>query len=178
MNRLATLARKPAVQFTFGPIKIDRELQVTENDLGEVLNIWTPDDFVSPLPHVTVEQKSAPEGSKLNLLWVGSSFNWTLLDLLTQTKSYEKCDFLYYDRTRYRFPPPSSYQNVRRMKFAERTDLLSRQVVILEINEAALIDSGPDTYGPRFVSEGLEYLRSLDNASKPSANSARAVSQE
>jgi len=177
MFRLSGLTNKPSVRFKIGPVAVDRNLQITENDLGDLLNLWTPDAFVSPLPHAAFELQSAPPESKLNLLWIGSSFSWTPLDLLTRTGGYEKCDFLYYDRTLYHFPPPSTFRSAARMSFAEKTQLLARQAVILEVNESSLVATGTDIYAPRFVRDALEYLRS-DEAKAARPQSAAMPTDE
>lgn len=127
-----------------------------DRDLGYLLNIWTESRLWTDSPYP--QPKSAIEPSTLkatDLLFVGSSFLWTVFDVLEAQNIYNKRGMLYYFKSLYQFPD-NSVQSITPDSLDWNSTLLSKDAVVLEINEAAL-----DRYSYGFVESAIIALRRL-----------------
>ena len=83
---------------------------------------------------------------------VGDSFMFGLIDLMNRCGTVGPTDFYYYFGTRYRYPAGGVRENIRN-KIDWEQDILSRDAVIVEINEIML-----DSMAWGFVKEAQEHM--------------------
>ncbi|MDA0990768.1 MAG: hypothetical protein O3A51_08460, partial [Verrucomicrobia bacterium] len=140
--------------------------QGSDKDLAAMLNLITFNPLTDELPYPTAIISPLPITERPDVLMVGDSFSYTLLDALNTSRSVGKLDLLYYFKRYFDYPeadldgpvmPHVDFQGAK----IDRSDidwdhlLLSRQIVLLEINEILLKSR---SWG--FVQGALEYLRS------------------
>jgi len=147
-----------ATRASVGPLFIQR-LTVDQNppeidrDLAALLNLAVP-PYDYPAPHVMVEQRPG-SGQLGKAVFVGGSFNWTLLDLLNKAKVFREIDFYYYYKLALETFPVRTSKSVDRAVIDWRKDVLSAQVLVLEINESNFHSE----YIPAFLADLLQFLR-------------------
>lgn len=112
-----------------------------ENDLGELLNLWSRRALAGPQAHPVVTVRPAPGRPLPRLLFVGDSFAHTLNRLLDDHHAAGRQDLLYYFKRRFTYPGGAE-EPVDRERIDLRAELLSRDAVILVIGEAWLPDIG------------------------------------
>lgn len=112
-----------------------------ENDLGELLNLWTRRRVAGPQTHPEVVVRPAPGVPLPRLLFVGDSFAHTVNRLLDDHHAAERQDLLFYFKRRYIYPGGED-SPVDRKRINLRAELLASNAVILVINEAWLPDIG------------------------------------
>ncbi len=138
--------------------KTDSQPVGTDNDLGDLLNLWFTDA-------ITVEQvhpvfRHLPGRRRPNLLMIGDSFAFTLISIMEQEKLFDQCDLLYYFKRRFSWPKgtdqPLDFSTLDLGK-----ELLSRDAVIIEINEYWL-----PQYGFGILRPAIEALEDMDTTGK------------
>jgi hypothetical protein len=101
--------RRPGrfVQLQLRGARVDDEVWSTDNDLGELLNVWHRAPFRGPQTHPVLERAAA--GRELpRLLFVGDSFSLTLATIMEEERLARPSDVLYYFKRRLRYPGPAS----------------------------------------------------------------------
>ncbi len=152
LQRLRELTGKDLVQLGCQGVSVDCKTTGTDNDLGDMLNLWTPWVTKGPTPHPDLV--AAAGDFRPDVLWVGDSFSNTLTELMDRYGVYRRRDLLFMFGQRITYPGGQT-QPVDRAAFDWQQELLTRDVVIVEINEAQLYRRA---YG--FVSGALEFFRS------------------
>lgn len=152
LQRLKELTGNELAELRCRRVSVDNTTTGTDNDLGAVLNLWAPWVTEGPTPHPHILGK--PGEWRPDVLWVGSSFSDTLTELMDKYRVCRRRDSLYAFLRRTVYPGGKIYP-VDRAKFDWQEELLTREVVIIEIDEAEL--SGL-AYG--FVKGAVAFLRS------------------
>lgn len=112
-----------------------------ENDLGELLNLWTRLGVAGLQTHPMVTVRPAPGRPLPRLLFVGDSFAHTLNRLLDDHQAAGRQDLLFYYKRRFTYPGGAD-SPVDRKQLDLRAELLACDAVILVTNEAWLPDIG------------------------------------
>jgi hypothetical protein len=156
LQRLKELSGKDLLQLQCRGVSVDCQTTGTDNDLGSVLNIWTPWVTKGPTPHPHLLGR--PGTWSPDVLWVGNSFSDALTELMDMYRVYRRRDtlFNFLRRTTY---PEGKTRPIDRANFDWQHELLTRDVVVIEVNEAQLSEVG---YG--FVRGALEFFRKQPTA--------------
>lgn len=145
--------RRPGrfVQLDRRGARVDEETWGTDNDLGELLNIWHTRPFRGPQTHPVLER--ADDGRSLpRLLFIGDSFSLTLMKIMEEERLMRPSDTLYYFKRRLRSPGPDS-SPLDGARFDAARELAGIDAVVIVTNETLLPRIG---FG--FVSAALEDL--------------------
>lgn len=121
----------------------------TDSDLSGLLNQWS-DKIDQGQIHPVFRHLQG--SGRLNLLMVGDSFAFTLIRILETQNLFKRCDLMYYFR-RYFSWPAGSDTPIDHAKLDLRQELLSRDAVIIEINEYWL-----PQYGFGFLRPAIQAL--------------------
>lgn len=124
----------------------------TDNDLGELLNLWQRDSLAGPQVHPQFEWRAGTGTGRPDFLLVGDSFGLTLAQIMESENVVEHCDLLFYYNRRFVFPGESQAPFDRR-KLDVRAEIMRRDAVIVAINEYWLPNIG---FG--FVGDALRAL--------------------
>jgi hypothetical protein len=151
LERLKELTGKDLLQLRCEKVSVDCRTTGTDNDLGDVLNVWTPWVTKGPTPHPHL--LGTPGTWSPDVLWVGDSFSDALTELMDKYHVYRRRDTLFLFLRKTTYPERKTYP-VDKANFDWEQELLTRDVVIIQINEAQLSDLG---YG--FVQAALVFLR-------------------
>jgi hypothetical protein len=151
LKRLKELSGRDLLQLRCEAVSVDCRTTGTDNDLGDVLNLWTPWATKGPTPHPHL--LGTPGTWSPDVLWVGDSFSDALTELMDKFRVYRRRDTLFLFLRKTTYPERKTYP-VDKAKFDWQQELLTRDVVIIEINEAQLSDLA---YG--FVQGALEFFR-------------------
>ena len=120
-------------KFSF-PAYIDR-------DLTRLANIWTPEVFYTyqPKPKNIAIKK---EGDfRPNVLYIGSSFMWSIFDYLDRHLIHRKRDFFYYFKRRDSFPRRQS-EPIDPTSLDWEKEVFSKDFVVIEINSSSVYKAG------------------------------------
>lgn len=142
--------QKPLRNFTCEPIKVFDVPRATDRDLSRITNLWDPTPLYGPTPYPVTKTLAKGGEFQPRVLFVGSSFLWSVLRFMDYHKVYSKRDMYYYFRTNHAYP------SGRRRSINETTwqkNLLKNNFVVIEINESKVREVG---FG--FVEEALEAL--------------------
>jgi hypothetical protein len=131
-----------------------------DNDLGDLLNLWTSRRMAGPQVHPVLE-KTASDPLP-DILFVGDSFVLTLTRVMDEAGLYRKRDTLYYFNRRYSYPGKGDAP-LDRGKADVAAELEGRDAVIIEINEYWLPRIG---FG--FVKAALKALADQNSSFKDS----------
>ncbi len=128
--------------------------QGLDQDLSLLANLWTTKSIDAPLPYPKTTSVF-PEGFyRPKVLFVGDSFMWPLFHYLDKQRVYEARDFFYYYKTHDLFRVGRKPKKVRLDPATlDWQKMLSRDVVVLEFNQARIPDAG---FG--FVEDALAKL--------------------
>ena len=157
MGRLRDLTGKdlPAVRIT-GAVT-NRTIVESDNDLGELVNLWSGRPLAGPQIHPVAEVRA---GSHLpDILVIGDSFVFTLTNFMDRMGLYRKRDLYYYYNRHYFYPvAPNVALDKRQLDLLE--DVRGRDAVVIEVSEYWLPRIG---FG--FVRDLLKAYDALDAAS-------------
>ncbi len=136
----------------------------TDKDLAVLLNLYrfAPLDDLVPYPEVEINYQ--PVEKRASVLIVGDSFSFTLADSFNQSRTMKKIDLLYYYKRHYDYPEEDipgyamNHERYDRGSINQRnldweSLLLSKQIILLELNETLL-----KKYGFGFVGDALTFL--------------------
>jgi alginate O-acetyltransferase complex protein AlgJ len=158
LDRLEELTGKDLTNLIFKRVFVDRETTGTDNDLGDLMNTWTPWVFKGPTPHALIVRDPGPW--RPTILWLGKSHSEMLIVALDPYEIYKQCDYLFYFRWRYIWPDPDHHRyRIDRDRFDWQKEFQSHDVVIIELNEAQL-----DGLAHGFVEGALNFF---DNEAQP-----------
>lgn len=106
-----------------------------DNDLGELLNLWTSRRFAGPQVHPVVEKTVCTPLP--DILFVGDSFVFTLTRVMDEEGLYRKRDTFYYFNRRFTYPGNGD-EPLDKKKLDVAGELAGRDAVVIEINEHLL----------------------------------------
>lgn len=169
MQDLERLTGKKLPQIEIEDVKVDNQIRGTDNDLGELLNVWTCGELLNiwtfkkdagPQHHPVI-RRIADESTRVpDILFVGDSFVHTLNDLMDEHELYQRRDTLYYHKRRFT-KGGAKGTGYDRASFDMEKELLGRDALVLEINEYWMPDIG---FG--FVKDALAFFGKGDAGSE------------
>ena len=124
----------------------------TDNDLGDLLNLWQRKSLAGPQVHPVFERRASPRVFRPNVLVVGDSFARTLVEIMQEQDIDASCDILFYLNRRFSFPGDIETPLDRHTVDWKR-EILKRDAVVVELNEYWLPEIG---FG--FLHRALEAL--------------------
>lgn len=136
----------------------DAKPEGTDNDLGELLNLWFTDKMKRGQVHPVF--RYLPGKRKPNLLMIGDSFSFTLIRIMETEHLFEQCDLLYYFKRRFSWPAGTN-DPIDFSTLDLQRELLSRDAVIIEINEYWL-----PQYGFGLLRPAIAALEAVDGDNK------------
>lgn len=120
------------------PVGVDR-------DLMDAINIWNPELSYRPTPYVEPERVSVPGSSEPDVLFVGTSFIWGLLDMFEKAPVYTHRDFYYYGNTNHFWNGDETdpakrrgFHGVNYRALRWEKEVFKKDILIFEANEARL----------------------------------------
>jgi len=141
MRRLEELTGRDFIGLRCTGARMETWVKGTDNDLGELLNLWTRDFACGPHAHPVIERDAQPPARSANLLFVGDSFALTLVDLLDEERVCSHVDFLYYFKRKISYPGATSHP-FEHSTAELRKELDGRDAIVIEINEIWLPEIG------------------------------------
>ncbi|MEZ4753060.1 MAG: hypothetical protein R3A13_01975 [Bdellovibrionota bacterium] len=151
-NRISELVAKPMRDFSCEPVVMRKVPVEADRDLVNLINIWTPELTYRKSPRPIHKTIPAESQARINMLFVGTSFTWPVLRYLDYHRIYNKRNFYYYFKRNESFPKLSS-QAINKNQLNWKKAVLSRDAVIIEVNEAFVQKAG---YG--FINEALKQI--------------------
>lgn len=117
-----------------------------DRDLGDLMNLWFTAPVEMPTPYPRLNAPFRPHAERPDVLIVGDSFAFTLVDALRAAKAAGKIDFLYYFKKHFDYPVGDDevdHGNVSQTPLEGRAIgwdrlLFGKEIVILEANEIFL----------------------------------------
>ena len=156
MDRLRELTGKdlPAVRVT-GAVT-NRAIVGADNDLAELLNLWSGRPLAGPQVHPVAEV--APGSHRPDLLFIGDSFVFTLTNFMDRLGLYRRRDTYYYYNRQYFYPEaPNTPLDKRQLDLL--AEIRGRDAIVIEVGEYWLPRIG---FG--FVRDLLRAYDALDAA--------------
>ncbi len=151
LKYLENIGTKTMPDFGCDPYVIDNSPVGTDKDLAALTNIWNENIFFNKTAHpslLAVDQNAYHP----KVLFVGDSFVWTVMDIFEKKNFFTDRDFLYYDELNYS-GQGNTTQGVKRITLSLEKLLLTKDLVIIEVNEV-----GFDNVGFGFVKRALDFL--------------------
>ena len=137
-------------------LKIDRKPFGTDDDLGALLNIWFSTKLAGVQIHPVFERRDGEYSP--NILLVGDSFVFTLSYIIGTENLSSQCDVFYYFNKHFVSMDTAKSESIDRDAVDWNKELLSRDAIIIEINEYWLPDIG---FG--FVKAALAGLAKIED---------------
>ena len=125
-----------------------------DNDFAKLTNIWTTHVLEGLCPYPALITKPLSPEKQPDILIVGDSFAWQIIELFLKQQMSSHIEVLYYYKRHVVYP------HVQQQQFkADKADwaqlLLKKDIVLIEINQAFLHDK----IGFGFVEDALEVLK-------------------
>ena len=157
MGRLRDLTGKDLPSVRIACAVTNRIIVESDNDLGELVNLWSGRPLAGPQIHPVAEVRP---GSHLpDILVVGDSFVFTLTNFMDRMGLYRKRDLYYYYNRHYFYPvAPNVALDKRQLDLLE--EIRGRDAVVIAVSEYWLPRIG---FG--FVRDLLRAYDALDAAS-------------
>jgi hypothetical protein len=146
------------VNLSVADVVVDDEPRGTDNDLGDLLNVWQRNSLAGPQVHPVFDRSGGDDAFKPRILLVGDSFARTLAEILDEQHVHASTDVMFYLNRRFSFPGDRE-SPVDRKTLDWSAEILGRDAVIIEINEYWLPKIG---FG--FVERALN---ALDASARP-----------
>ena len=118
-------------------------------DLATLSNLWSTQAFSEPLSYVNPQPSTRGVTQIPTMASVGSSFMWSILHYLDAYRVYQDRNFFYYFNTKYSYPSGQA-QSISRKTFDFDTEILSKDLFLIEVNESVIHSVGFGSL-PRFV---------------------------
>lgn len=150
VRRLEELTGRDLVNLSVRGVEVDYTAHGTDNDIGDLLNLWKSRSMIGPQVHPVFDRQAGRGAHRLDLLFVGDSFVRTLAEIMDAEGVQERCDIFFYFKRRFAFPGDRE-EKLSRRRLDWTKEVLSRDAVIIEINEHWMPDIG---FG--FVEAALE----------------------
>lgn len=134
----------------------NRTIVDADNDLGELVNLWSGRPLAGPQIHPVLETHVGTHSP--DILFVGDSYVFTLTNLMDREKLYRKRDTYYYYNRHYFYPvAPNVELDKRQLDLLE--EISGRDAIVVEVGEYWLPRIG---FG--FVRDLLKAYDALDAA--------------
>lgn len=132
LQRLRELTGKDLPQVRVTGAVTNRVVGPSDNDLGELLNLWTSRWLAGPQVHPVLE---IDRGRYLpDILFIGDSFVFTLTNLMDREGLYRRRNTYYYYNREYFYPEaPNAPLDKRRLDVL--AEVRARDAVVIEVNE-------------------------------------------
>ena len=144
------------------PVPVDYHPIPEDDDLARLLNAYiSPTYYLTPHPALTFDWTHTKPGKAGKLSIIGGSFCWQPLRLLEKHHVYEQMDYYYYYRTSLFHYPNETQKPLDVATLDWNTSFLRSNVIVLEINEHWLYDSG-DTHFRAFLRDAKRKLPPVD----------------
>lgn len=167
INTLEVLLNRPLVHPFIVQEKWDNTPTGEDKDLAVTLNTFPAPTFYRT-QHISVAADPASlrhHPVKPTIAIVGTSFNWSLIDVLSTIDFYDRLTFYFYLRRTHAF-----FAKGKRIKLIENPNepisstipgiIKPHQVIILEVNETAISDlTNANSYESAFIDETIAYLK-------------------
>ena len=142
LERLAPQLAMPLPQPRIANVELRRP-RGADRDLANLMNLWDPTPLEAPTPYARLEVARRPPAERPDVLIVGDSFAFTLVDALRAAGTARKIDMLYYFKRHYDYPvgdAPLDHGDVpNEPLYRDNIDwerfLDDKDIVILEFNE-------------------------------------------
>ncbi|MHC4178780.1 MAG: alginate O-acetyltransferase AlgX-related protein [Planctomycetota bacterium] len=137
LARLKELTGRDLRQVSCESVTVDCHTTGTDNDLGDVLNLWTPWVTKGPTPHPHL---AATGGKwKPNVLCIGDSFSDTLTYVMDSLRVYRRRDTLFLMLMKKMYPE-GIIVPIDSPESGWWAETQGRDIVIVEFNEAQLAE--------------------------------------
>jgi len=123
-----------------------------DNDLADLSNLWDDSQILDLAPYPKFDVNKEDNDEKADILIVGTSFSFPLIELLQQNDSFKKLDFVFWSKRHMSWPDGRDFPFKPESEDWQQL-LLGKDAVILEINEALL-----PYVGWSFFEEALQRL--------------------
>jgi len=163
LEALRGQTKRPLPEFRVtGAVTNDR-VWGADNDLGELLNLWTCRRFTGPQVHPVTAR--TPCDPLPDILLVGDSFVLTLTRVMDEEKLYRKRDTFYYFNRRFGYPGEVE-QALDRRQMDLAAELEGRDAVVIEISEYWLprIGFGFVKAALKALGEGVEEVQRFNGS--------------
>ncbi|HEY6001036.1 MAG TPA: hypothetical protein VI078_17265 [bacterium] len=121
------------VQLAVSGSRTDGTVWATDNDLGELLNLFWPNPWPGPQTHPVFERRQEG-GARPRLRFTGDSFALQFLNFMTAERLIEPGESLDYFRRRIRFPGPI-VEPLERGSFDAARELAGTDAVVLVMSD-------------------------------------------
>lgn len=131
-ERLRNLTGQDLPGFTVTGCTTNDVIVGADNDLGELLNLWTSHRFAGPQLQPRLERRA---GTYLpDILFIGDSFVFTLTDIMDREKLYRRRDLFYYYQRRFNYPNGGDVPlDKRQLDLLQ--ELEGRDALVIEVGE-------------------------------------------
>ena len=131
-TRLRELTGKDLPSIRVAGAVTNRTIVDADNDLGELLNLWSGRPFAGPQIHPVLEKHA---GTHLpDILFIGDSFVFTLTNLMDREGLYRRRNTYYYYNRQYFYPEaPNTELNKRQLDLL--AELQGRDALVIEVSE-------------------------------------------
>ncbi|MCB0333126.1 MAG: hypothetical protein KDD55_06475, partial [Bdellovibrionales bacterium] len=109
------------------PLQIDR-------DLLSVANLWFPQQLIQPTAKVVRSFDAQPQENQERILFVGTSFLWSLFHHLDKAPFFRERDMYYYFKRSFPFPH-GKITPIKREQPRWIARALKSKYIVLEVNE-------------------------------------------
>jgi hypothetical protein len=131
-----------------------------DRDLTDVINVWDASPSYIPMPYLEAKAAQTPDRFTPKLLFIGTSFLWSVFDVMEKTGVYDKRDFYYYATTNHKYRRSSDGKGHKSSKHVSYSELdlaetlLEYDALVIEINEARI-----HQIGFAFLSQAAEAVK-------------------
>ncbi|MDD2942153.1 MAG: hypothetical protein PHC51_04220 [bacterium] len=151
-ERLSELLGKQLAKVTWREARLEARPKGDDQDLLLFANLWRRAALFQPTPYAMTGNTRNGQEFRPRVLIVGASHVWQMLHILDKQRIFAQRDFYYYFR-RKNSSPPLKEEALDPATINWQQDMLEKDVVILEINEAVIPSAG---FG--FVDAALGWL--------------------
>lgn len=138
LKEIGRTTGKRIVDINCEKVDLDYSPSVTDMDLARLLNVWeTPLNY--EVPHPVIINNDDGTRYKPDILIIGDSFNWHLLDIFKKNDVFSRLNFYYYYNTDYVYPDDIK-RSIDRLNWNE--EVFKKDVIILSVNEHAVSKTG------------------------------------
>jgi hypothetical protein len=171
-ERVSKELNKPMHQVICGPeVELKPRPVGADHDLADVINVWHAKYSFDPTPYIKSKRIKVDNAYSPKMLYIGTSFLWSIFDRLEPIRIYNWRDFYYYGSTNHTSRIPEEGKAIRKIvrvdynKLNWDKDVLNHDVIVFEVNEARI-----QQVGFAFLPNIIKYLKSsgkIPKISKP-----------